>query len=84
MIDLSVDIAGIRMKNPVMPASGCFGYGTEYLDFVDPSLLGAIVLKGTTLLEREGNKQPRMVEVRGGIINFIGLQNPGVDVVIRE
>jgi len=84
VIDLSVVIAGIKMRNPVMPASGCFGYGTEYMDFVSPEQLGALILKGTTLLLKEGNKQPRMVEVSGGIINFIGLQNPGVEVVIRE
>ena len=82
--DLSVNIAGIRMKNPVMPASGCFGYGEEMAQFFDLSLLGAIVTKGTTLESREGNDPPRMIETRAGIINFIGLQNPGVEVVIRE
>jgi len=83
-MDLSVNVAGIRMKNPVMPASGCFGCGEEYLGLVDPSSLGAIVMKGVTLLPRAGNEQPRLVEVFGGIINFIGLQNPGVEVIIRD
>jgi dihydroorotate dehydrogenase (NAD+) catalytic subunit len=82
--DLSVDIAGIRMKNPIMPASGCFGYGEDIVRFFDLSLLGAAVTKGTTLVPWEGNEQPRMAETRAGLINFIGLQNPGVDVVIRE
>jgi len=82
--DLSVNIAGIRMKNPVMPASGCFGYGEEMVWFFDLSLLGAVVTKGTTLVPWQGNEQPRMAETRAGLINFIGLQNPGVEVVVRE
>lgn len=83
-MDLSVNVAGIRMQNPVMPASGCFGCGEEYLDFIDPSSLGAIVMKGVTLLPRAGNEQPRLAEVFGGIINFIGLQNPGVEAIVRD
>lgn len=82
--DLSVNIAGIRMKNPIMPASGCFGFGEEMSQFFDLSLLGALVTKGTTLEAREGNEQPRVAETRAGLINFIGLQNPGAEVVIRE
>ncbi len=77
--DMSVDIAGIRMKNPVMVASGTFGYGPEYADLVDITCLGAIVVKGICLDPWEGNDVPRMVEVRGGLINAIGLQGPGVD-----
>jgi len=72
------------MENPIMPASGCFGYGEEMAQFFDLSLLGAVVTKGTTLEPREGNDPPRMIETRAGIINFIGLQNPGIEVVIRE
>jgi dihydroorotate dehydrogenase (NAD+) catalytic subunit len=82
--DLSVEIAGIRMRNPVMPASGCFGYGEEMTEFIDISKLGAVVTKGTTLLPREGNEQPRICETRAGMINFIGLQNPGAEAVIEE
>lgn len=78
MVDLSVNIGGIRMKNPVMTASGTFGYGPEYADVVDLSKLGAIVVKGISLEPWEGNLTPRMVEVPGGLINAIGLQNPGV------
>jgi len=82
--DLSVEIAGIRMRNPIMPASGCFGYGREMSQFFDLSKLGAVVTKGTTLEPREGNDPPRMCETRAGIINYIGLQNPGIDAVITE
>lgn len=82
--DISVEVAGIRMKNPVMPASGTFGYGEEYSQLVDISKLGAVVTKGTTLKPREGNPPPRICETDAGMINFIGLQNPGADTVIRE
>jgi len=84
MIDLSVNIAGVVLKNPVMPASGTFGYGEEFADFMDLSRLGAAVTKGTTVLPRQGNAQPRFVETRAGMINFIGLQNPGSEAVINE
>jgi len=84
MIDLSVNIAGIKMKNPIMPASGTFGYGEEFSDLIDISQLGAVVTKGTTLQSRQGNEQPRIYETRAGMINFIGLQNPGAEIVIRE
>lgn len=76
--DLSVSIAGIRMKNPVMVASGTFGYGREYADLVDLNELGALVVKGIGLDPWEGNATPRLVEVPGGLVNAIGLQNPGV------
>ncbi len=81
--DISVDIAGIRMKNPVMVASGTFGYGPEYADLVDLNALGAIVVKGICLEACEGNDVPRMVEVRGGLINAIGLQGPGVNGFVK-
>lgn len=77
-MDLSVNIGGIEMKNPVTVASGTFGYGPEYADIVDLNKLGAIVVKGISLEPWDGNQLPRMVEVPGGLINAIGLQNPGV------
>ena len=74
---LDINLAGIRMKNPVMVASGTFGYGPEYAELVDINKLGAIVVKGISMEPWGGNKTPRMVEVSGGLINAIGLQNPG-------
>lgn len=74
---LDINLAGIRMKNPVMVASGTFGYGPEYAELVDLNKLGAIVVKGISMEPWHGNKTPRMVEVPGGLINAIGLQNPG-------
>jgi dihydroorotate dehydrogenase (NAD+) catalytic subunit len=76
---LNIELAGIRMKNPVMVASGTFGYGPEYAELVDLNKLGAIVVKGISLKPWGGNRTPRLVEVPGGLINAIGLQNPGVD-----
>jgi dihydroorotate dehydrogenase (NAD+) catalytic subunit len=81
---LDIDLAGIRMKNPVMVASGTFGYGPEYAKIVDLNKLGAIVVKGISLKPWGGNRTPRMVEVSGGLINAIGLQNPGVDGFIDQ
>ncbi|MBN1676412.1 MAG: dihydroorotate dehydrogenase [Kiritimatiellae bacterium] len=77
--DLSVTIAGIRMKNPVMVASGTFGYGPEYAELVDLNQLGAVVVKGISLEPAPGNPPPRLLEVRCGLVNAIGLQNPGFD-----
>lgn len=77
--DLTVTLAGIRMRNPVMVASGTFGYGPEYADLVDLNRLGAMVVKGILPEPWEGNPVPRMVEVPGGLVNAIGLQNPGVE-----
>jgi len=77
--DMTVQIAGMTMKNPVMVASGTFGYGPEFADLVDLNILGAIVVKGILSEPWEGNLTPRMVEVPGGLVNAIGLQNPGVD-----
>ncbi|RXT15033.1 dihydroorotate dehydrogenase [Ammoniphilus sp. CFH 90114] len=81
---LEVNIAGITMKNPVMPASGCFGFGREYSKFYDLNKLGAIAVKATTVEERQGNPTPRVAETPGGMLNAIGLQNPGVEQVIAE
>lgn len=84
MIDMKVNIAGIRMKNPVMTASGTYGFGREYAKFYDLSKLGGIVVKGLTLEPREGNKPPRIAETPAGILNSVGLQNPGVDYFLKE
>lgn len=79
MADLSINIAGMQMKNPVMTASGTFGYGLEYADFINLEDIGGIIVKGTTLKPREGNPYPRMVETASGMLNCVGLQNKGVD-----
>ena len=83
-INLSVNIAGILMKNPVMVASGTFGYGEEYAKYIDLNKLGAIVVKGLSLTPREGNPPPRIVETSAGMLNSIGLQNIGIDSFINE
>jgi len=82
--DLSTDIGGIRMKNPVMVASGTFGFGPEYADLVEPDRLGGVIVKGISLDPAAGNEPPRLVEVPCGLINSIGLQNPGVEYFVRE
>lgn len=82
--DLGIDLAGVHLQNPLVPASGCFGFGEEFLDFYDPNILGAAALKGTTLRARDGNPTPRIAETPSGMINSIGLQNPGIDVVLTE
>lgn len=79
MADLSVKIAGLELKNPVMTASGTFGYGVEFSDFVNLEEIGGIIVKGTTLAHREGNPYPRMAETASGMLNCVGLQNKGVD-----
>ena len=79
MADLRTNIAGLTMKNPVMTASGTFGYGVEFADFVNLEDIGGIIVKGTTLHPREGNDYPRMVETASGMLNCVGLQNKGVD-----
>ncbi len=79
MADLRVNIAGLRMKNPVMTASGTFGYGLEYADLVNLEEIGGIIVKGTTLHPRQGNPYPRMAETAMGMLNCVGLQNKGVD-----
>lgn len=84
MADISVNIAGLKMQNPVMTASGTFGYGLEFADLVDLSRIGGIIVKGTTLLPREGNDYPRMAETASGMLNCVGLQNKGVDYFCKE
>ncbi len=79
MVQLNTKIGSLELKNPVMTASGTFGYGTEYADFMDISRLGAIIVKGTTLAPRQGNPYPRMAETPSGMLNAVGLQNKGVD-----
>ena len=79
MADLTTHIGSLTLKNPVMTASGTFGYGLEYADLVDLSQLGGIIVKGTTLHPREGNPYPRMAETPQGMLNCVGLQNKGVD-----
>lgn len=79
MVDLSVKIGNMGLKNPVMTASGTFGYGLEFADFIDLSRLGGIIVKGTTLNHREGNLYPRMAETPSGMLNAVGLQNKGVE-----
>ena len=82
--DMSVTIAGVTLKNPVMTASGTFGSGMEYSEFVDLNRLGAVVTKGVANVPWEGNPTPRVAEVYGGMLNAIGLQNPGIDVFIAR
>jgi dihydroorotate dehydrogenase (NAD+) catalytic subunit len=82
--DLSVNIAGINFNNPVIMASGTYGFGIEYSEYVDLNLLGGISVKGLTLKERKGNPPPRIAETPAGIINSVGLQNPGVEAFIKE
>lgn len=84
MADLRVNIAGVEFKNPVITASGTFGFGQEYARIYDISRLGGISCKGTTLHERPGNPSPRIAETPSGILNSVGLQNPGVDAFIRD
>ena len=79
MLDLAVKIGALELRNPVMTASGTFGYGLEFQDFVDLGELGGLVVKGTTLKPREGNPYPRMAETASGMLNCVGLQNKGVD-----
>ncbi|MFH1623806.1 MAG: dihydroorotate dehydrogenase [Pseudomonadota bacterium] len=83
-VDLSVNIGGIQLKNPVITASGTFGYGEEYAPYVDLSKLGAIVVKGISLKPKPGNTPPRIVETTGGMLNAIGLENVGVERFVEE
>lgn len=84
MADLSVNIGKLNLKNPVMTASGTFGYGVEFEDFVDLEQIGGIIVKGTTLQHREGNPYPRMAETPSGMLNAVGLQNKGVDYFVEK
>lgn len=83
MIDLSVSLPGLELKNPIMPASGCFGFGREYSQFYNLSELGAIIMKSATGKERRGNPTPRVAETSSGMLNAIGLQNPGVSKILE-
>jgi len=84
MANLKINIGKLQLKNPVMTASGTFGYGTEYSDFIDISRIGGIIVKGTTLRSRQGNPYPRMAETASGMLNAVGLQNKGVDYFINH
>ncbi|HJV77228.1 MAG TPA: dihydroorotate dehydrogenase [Paludibacter sp.] len=84
MANLNINIGKLQLKNPVMTASGTFGYGTEYSDFMDISRIGGIFVKGTTIRERQGNPYPRMAETPSGMLNAVGLQNKGVDYFIEH
>ena len=83
-VDMSVELCGVRLDNPVVPASGTFGYGYEFKDFYDINILGSFSFKGTTREPRFGNPTPRIAECTAGMINAVGLQNPGIDAVIRH
>jgi dihydroorotate dehydrogenase (NAD+) catalytic subunit len=82
--DMSVEIAGIKMRNPVMTASGTFGYGQEFADYMDLESIGAMITKGLSLKPKAGNNTPRIVETPGGMLNAIGLQNVGIDAFISQ
>ena len=84
MVNLSVDLCGLGLSNPVIPASGCFGYGKEFAEYYDINILGSFSFKGTTLHPRFGNPTPRIAEAPAGMLNAVGLQNPGVDHVIAH
>lgn len=84
MSRLNVELPGLKLKNPIMPASGCFGFGKEYSEFYDLSVLGAIMIKATTVEPRFGNPTPRVAETSAGMLNAIGLQNPGLEKVMSE
>jgi len=84
MKDLSVNLSGLKLDNPIIPASGTFGYGMEFKDFYDINILGSFSMKGTTKAERFGNPTPRIAECTAGMINSVGLQNPGVDFVVEK
>jgi len=84
MVNLKVNLAGVELKNPIIPASGTFGYGREYAELYDLNVLGSFSWKGTTGQMRLGNPQPRIAEMTGGMLNAVGLQNPGIDAVIAE
>lgn len=83
MVNETIQLKGLTLKNPVMTASGTFGYGEEYADFIDLSKLGGILVKGTTLNHREGNPYPRMAETPSGMLNAVGLQNKGIDYFVE-
>ncbi len=84
MTDMTVSVAGVTMKNPLVAVSGCFGFGREYDEYFDVSLLGGICVKGLSIRSRKGNPPPRIAEAPGGCLNSVGLQNPGVEAFLRD
>lgn len=84
MVNMTVDLAGVTLDNPIIPASGTFGYGREFAEIYDIRCLGSISIKGTTAQERFGNPTPRIAETPSGVLNAVGLQNPGVERVVAE
>lgn len=84
MVDLSVSLSGVTLQNPIIPASGTFGYGREFAELYDLNILGSFSWKGTTGEARVGNLQPRIAETPSGMLNAVGLQNPGIDAVVEE
>ncbi len=84
MANLNVNIGELKLKNPVMTASGTFGYGEEFMDFIDIARIGGIIVKGTTIHKREGNPYPRMAETPSGMLNAVGLQNKGVNYFVKH
>ena len=84
MVTTNLTLCGLPLDNPIIPASGTFGYGYEFAELYDINCLGTFSFKGTTRAPRTGNAQPRIAEYAGGLLNAVGLQNPGVDAVIAE
>ena len=84
MSRLALKLPGLDLKNPIMPASGCFGFGEEFAELYDLSLLGGVIAKAVTLDERVGNPLPRVCETSSGMLNAIGLKNPGFEEIVRE
>ncbi|MBR5549167.1 MAG: dihydroorotate dehydrogenase, partial [Kiritimatiellae bacterium] len=84
MVDMKVELAGLKLDNPIIPASGTFGYGYEFCEFYDINMLGSFSFKGTTREPRFGNATPRIAECASGLLNAVGLQNPGIDAVISK
>ena len=84
MVDLKVNLGGLILDNPIVPASGTFGFGEEFAELYDINILGSFSFKGTTANERFGNPTPRIAECDNGLLNSVGLQNPGVDKVVSE
>ena len=83
-VDLSVDLCGIKLDNPGIPASGTFGFGREFAELYDLDILGSISFKGTTVEARDGNKTPRVADCSAGMLNSVGLQNPGLEAVVAD
>ena len=84
MVNLSVNLSGLKLSNPIIPASGCFGYGKEFAEYYDINILGSFCMKGTTKEPRFGNETPRIAESYSGMLNSVGLQNPGIEHVVQQ